>query len=89
MKAQTGREYDMHLNIMGVRDGKEVPIPKDLDAFVIETSKGAIYIDLGGSVPDMVLMRATYASDDQKREGEVRLVLSPMTGRMAVGVIRT
>lgn len=44
--------------VKGVRDGKEVQIPSDLDAIYISTSIGDIYIDLAGPVPDMVLMRA-------------------------------
>ena len=78
----------MHLKIRGNKDGRDVPVPQDLDAIVIETSKGGILIDLGGQIPDMVMLRATWTEVEQR--GDVRLILSPMaSGRMAVGVIRT
>lgn len=78
----------MHQRIRAVRDGKEVEIPQDLEALVIETSKGGVYIDLAGPVPDMVLVRATHL--DNNGAGDVRLILSPMSsGRMALGVINT
>ena len=47
----------MHQRIVGVRDGKEIPLPQELDYLCIETSKGAIYVDLGSPIPDMVLLR--------------------------------
>jgi hypothetical protein len=70
------------LRLVGVRDGNEVKLPQDLDAMVIETPTGGIYIDLSGPVPGCVLMRASVG--DGKR---VRLIFSPEHGRTAVGVI--
>ena len=74
----------MQFKISGARDGKEVPLPQDLDAIYIQTTTGSIYIDLGSPIPDMVLIRPS-AGDG----GQARLILSPMEGRMAVGVIKT
>jgi len=68
--------------LVGVRDGKEVEMPTGLDAMVIETPTGGIYIDLCGPVPGCVLMRASVG--DGRR---VRLIFSPEHGRVAVGVI--
>ncbi len=72
------------MKVTGAIDGKEVELPADLDAIIIETRIGGIYIDLNGPVPDMVLVR-TVARD----WGNTRLILSPMTERMAMGVIRS
>lgn len=78
----------MHLRIRAARDGKEVTISQDIDTIVIETSKGGVHIDLGGPIPDMVMVRATWTEENPG--GDVRLILSPMQGgRMAVGVIKT
>jgi hypothetical protein len=69
--------------VTGVRDGTAVQLPPDLDAIVISTSIGDIYIDLEGQVKDMVLMRASIS------DPRLRLLLSPMdSGRLAVGVIK-
>lgn len=68
--------------LVGVNDGNEVKMPQNLDALVIETPTGGIYIDLSGPVPGCVLMRASVG--DGKR---VRLIFSPEQGRVAVGVI--
>jgi hypothetical protein len=76
--------------VSGVRDGQEITLPAGLDALVIEApgGGGAIYIDLGGQVPGMVLMRASIG--DHERTGPTRLIMSPMeSGRIAVGVIRS
>jgi hypothetical protein len=71
----------------GARDGRAVDLPQDLDAIVIQTEHGGIYIDLTAPVPGMVLLRASVA--DQAAGGrQRRLILSPMDGaRLAVGVI--
>ena len=75
------------LRISGVRDGKGVELPKDLDAIDIATEIGVIHIDLGQQVPNMVLMRS---SEHEGGPGNTRLILSPMdSGRIAVGVIKT
>jgi len=69
--------------ICGARDGVEVPLPQDLDAFVITTGIGSIYIDLAGQVKDMVLIRPSMS------DPRLRLLLSPMdSGRLALGVIK-
>lgn len=73
----------MRVKLSGARDGKPVELPQDLDALVIETSKGAIYIDLGEVVPDMVMMRTSVSAGPG-----ARLVFTPMDGRVAVGVIK-
>lgn len=69
--------------VKGVRDGREVQLPADLDAIVISTGIGDIYIDLAGQVRDTVLVRASIG------DPKARLVLSPMDhGRLALGVIK-
>jgi hypothetical protein len=76
------------IRVSGARDGKGVELPQDLDAIVIELEHGAVYIDLAGQVPGMVLMRASVGA--YERTGPTRLILSPMdSGRMAVGVIKS
>jgi len=76
-----------NIQIEGVRDGRSVPLPQDLDALAITTQQGTIHIDLAGQVQNMVLMRVSVA---RGTPGVVRLILSPMdSGRLAVGVIRT
>jgi hypothetical protein len=73
-----------NLRIAGARDGESVQLPQNLDALLIETSTGSIYIDLGEQVPGMVLIRGVDESG-----GRARLIASPMeSGRLAVGVIK-
>jgi hypothetical protein len=75
------------LGLQGVRDGRQVDLPNDLDAIDIVTDIGVIHIDLGHQVPNMVLVRS---SEHAGGPGNTRLVLSPMEGaRVAVGVIKT
>lgn len=70
------------LKLIGVRDGEEIALPSDLDALAIETDTGVIYIDLGGQVPNCVLVRGT-----DRDGGRVRLIASPMeSGRLLIGV---
>ena len=74
------------LGLRGVRDGKAVDLPSDLDAIDILTEIGVIHIELGQQVPNMVLVRS---SDHAGGAGQTRLILSPMeSGRVAVGVIK-
>jgi hypothetical protein len=68
--------------IAGAKDGREVELPQDLDAITIQTGIGTIYIDISGPVPDMILLRTSAA------DVATRLILSPMDGRMAIGVIK-
>lgn len=76
------------MRVTGARDGQEVALPAGLDALMIETPTGAIYIDLRGQVPGMVLMRASVG--DGERAGPKRLIMSPMdSGRVAVGVVQS
>lgn len=72
-----------NLKLSGTRDGAEVALPQDLDAIVITTAKGHIYIDLAEQTDNMVLVRA-MAEDG----GRGRLITSPMSsGRLALGVV--
>lgn len=73
------------LKLSGARDGKPVELPQDLDAISIDLEHGTLYIDLSGPVPGMVLMRAV----ETEGRGPARMILSPMNGRMAVGVIKS
>lgn len=73
------------VRLSGARDGKPVELPQDLDALSIDLENGTLYIDLTGPVPGMVLMRAV----ETEGRGPARMILSPLEGRMAVGVIRS
>jgi hypothetical protein len=72
------------MKVTGAKDGNEVALPPGLDAIIIETRIGGIYIDLNGPVPDMVLVRAVA-----RDAANTRLILSPMNERMAMGVIKS
>jgi len=75
-----------NLIVTAARDGREVELPKDLDAIDISTAIGRIHIDLRQQVPNMVLIRA---SEHSGGPGNSRLIISPMDGvRVAIGVIK-